>query len=732
VWVYEVWYNMPGYVIAAVVLTLGVVGIAGLILRRWWHGMVFTALITIALPLLRGLPVTELSVIWWQLRDLFIVLAVSFSAVYGFRRFVGWGVQTPQRAAVLFAVIAAVPIIVVSLATWAPSVTPSLVVEAVQAGRDAIAPACSASNTRSVAVPPLPTFDDAPMSDQPLPPVTAAAFANTPSVYQGKALDHFIGPYKSLRLPAMRDFKWPDYGLEDGPNITVPIVVGELGEVLAAGPLSEADAAHTEALRIARRWTFRPFRIGGKPSRVHTEFDLPVGPPDTRQRRHTAFPQIRDWDSVSIRLTGPDNTWGDQAYDLEIRGDGAVTYFGYRHVVVLGRHCAMIARDDVRKLVEAFKRAEFFSLDDGLPGDERFDSSISIYFDGHSKSVTYNNGAILLRGEPDAVLGLPILVRQTAHVQRWTSGNELTVPSLIAENWDFSRSDYANRTMVCNAAMRYGADAETVRALLTTGAPVSTERTTFSEEPLEAALFAENAELARVLLSANVRWTPDQLSQALVLAAGLGDVPLVDVLVKRGAQVDWRRGGKTALMTAAEVGAARVVEHLLRSGASTAPVDSDGRTALHLAVAGRIPDRSVGPDGRATESWDGKSKLRIPAGEDVRRVVELLLDAKADLNARDKNGATPLFGAWTYGEDVAPALIARGADVNARNGRQETPLMLCRSPKVTLTLLEAGADPYARDREQKTALDHARSRDGGADVAAVLERWMARHPARRR
>jgi hypothetical protein len=96
VWVYEVWYNLPGYMISAVALTLAVVGIAGLILRRWWHGLVFAALNTVALPLLRGRSPAELLEMW-QLRDLFIVLAVWFSAVYGLRRFVGWDVQTPQR-----------------------------------------------------------------------------------------------------------------------------------------------------------------------------------------------------------------------------------------------------------------------------------------------------------------------------------------------------------------------------------------------------------------------------------------------------------------------------------------------------------------------------------------------------------------------------------------------------------------------------------------------------------
>jgi uncharacterized protein len=735
-WVYEVWYNLPAHMTLGALLTLAVVAVAGLALMRWWHGLLFVAIITVALPLLSGLSLLD----WmqmWQMRELFLILLVWFSAFYGFRRLVLWSVRTPQRAAGLLAGVAAVLAGVVSLATLAPLQTPSLIVEMVQAGRDALSPACSPINTRYVPVPPLPAFDDTPTSDAPLPLTTTAAFADVPSVHEGKVWDHFIGPYKSIRTPAMRDFKWPEHGLDRSPSVRVPLVVGELGQVLAAGPITDPSVFHDEAFRIAKRWKFQPFRIGGKPSRARLTIDIPMGRPETGATRHAAFPAVKDWDSLAIRLSGSDHDseWGQKIYDLTIRGDGSVTYFGYRGVVVLGRHCAVIARDDVRRLVDAFRQAGFFSLDNDIPPNaERYGRSmISVSFDGRTKSVAYNNTAILLRGRPDAVMGLPILVRQAAYTQRWTSGNEFTVPSLIAENWDFSRGDYANRSLVLNAATYYPADAETVRALIAAGAPVSTETSnTFGTGALEAALQSGNVALARVLLSANVRWPRDQLSGALVYAAGLGDVSLVDELVKRGAQFDGSKSrGKTALMTAAELGTARVVERLLRAGANPASADPDGRTALHFAVAGRKPDRVIGPDGKAVQQWDGKSELRIPAGEDVRRVVELLLDARADVNARDKNGATPLISAWTYGEDAAPVLIARGADVNAQDTRHgETALMICRNPKVTQLLLDAGADPYMKDRAQKTALDYARARSDGANVAAVLQVWMTRHPPR--
>jgi ankyrin repeat protein len=54
-------------------------------------------------------------------------------------------------------------------------------------------------------------------------------------------------------------------------------------------------------------------------------------------------------------------------------------------------------------------------------------------------------------------------------------------------------------------------------------------------------------------------------------------------------------------------------------------------------------------------------------------VVEMLLDAGADVNARTGNlGFTALFP--THDIEVAEALVRRGADVNARNARGETVL----------------------------------------------------------
>ncbi len=65
----------------------------------------------------------------------------------------------------------------------------------------------------------------------------------------------------------------------------------------------------------------------------------------------------------------------------------------------------------------------------------------------------------------------------------------------------------------------------------------------------------------------------------------------------------------------------------------------------------------------------GQTPLHLAAN---RAVAQALLDAKADIEARDSHGHTPLMWALESSHyDVVQLLIARGADVNAKdeNGR---------------------------------------------------------------
>ena len=80
------------------------------------------------------------------------------------------------------------------------------------------------------------------------------------------------------------------------------------------------------------------------------------------------------------------------------------------------------------------------------------------------------------------------------------------------------------------------------------------------------------------------------------------------------------------------------------------------------------------------------------------------------MNARNESDSTPLHGAIFLNENpVVAALIKAGADVNAQNEKGWSPLHVAvaynKKPAVITALLEAGANPKARDYEGKTAFD---------------------------
>lgn len=135
------------------------------------------------------------------------------------------------------------------------------------------------------------------------------------------------------------------------------------------------------------------------------------------------------------------------------------------------------------------------------------------------------------------------------------------------------------------------------------------------------------------------------MNTELLDAVMAGDLTQVARVLKNGADVNAaNEEGTTALMLAAGLGKLDLVEHLIKSGATVDATDARGWTALMKALFNYEMNRGF-PD-----------------------VVQALIDAGANIEHQITYGTRPLMLAAGYGEaGVVDVLLAAGADVNAKN-----------------------------------------------------------------
>lgn len=149
------------------------------------------------------------------------------------------------------------------------------------------------------------------------------------------------------------------------------------------------------------------------------------------------------------------------------------------------------------------------------------------------------------------------------------------------------------------------------------------------------------------------------------------DAGRVIALMNQGVDVNSRdKSGQPALNVAMREHSPKVAEILVNApGIDVNALNAVGESSLMLAaIKGDVPDAMLLLDHGADVNKAGWSPLHYAATGPSTRLVGMLLDRGAKIDALSPNGTTPLLMAAHYGpEDSVYLLVARGADLNHKN-----------------------------------------------------------------
>ena len=262
--------------------------------------------------------------------------------------------------------------------------------------------------------------------------------------------------------------------------------------------------------------------------------------------------------------------------------------------------------------------------------------------------------------------------------------------------------------------------------------------------PLIQAVEKNNPQKIKTILASSKISSKD-ITDAFTKAVELGNAQIVKDLIAVGADVEAQnKYGYTPLSVASKKGQMEIVQILLDAGADITAQNKNGtcalseaskngqiRTVKMLLLKGvRDSQKDAALEAAASSDTYGCKEIveiLVKAGASAKntnalfkmnkgynsdeKIVEQLLTAKADPNAKTEGGKTLLMnaaGAWGANPEILKKLLDAGADVNAKDDEGNTALIYTikryLNPKNVKVLLEAGADPNVTDNEGNTPL----------------------------
>lgn len=521
-----------------------------------------------------------------------------------------------------------------------------------------------------------------------------------PSYDYDIALQHEIKPHRRTI---------PLEGVSPGFNqLRLTLTVSPTGDVVDA----EASGNH-KTLKFwpqlqgeVRQWKFTPFEENGKAVTAEIEEYMDLVPPERLPKNHVPAPALRPSSKIMITLQRTGCFGSCPSYIVTVSTDGIV-FDGRGYVVASGKHTDKVDVEVVRNLAKDFSAADFYSMDSSYRASVTDNPTyiLSIAIDGHTKEVEDYVGSWV--GMPAVITGLEDEVDTFAHTERWIEGSDGLVQALQEEKFVFQSFDA--QVMLKEAASR--GRTSTVREFLEAGVPLEPLPAPKPTEPYMAVPIEDvgwlnaassHPEALQILIDAGAsKHDQNDKDLALAGAARSGNLEAAQALIAYGANpnadlseltVTESGGGMTmqgqgagsVLVYAAESGNPEMVREILRYHPKLEARDHQGRTAMFAAVQYRYTD------------VDG---ARV-------KCVDLLAQAGANVNARDNDENTPLHE--TFLTDVEKELLKLGADVNARNKDGETPIFTTVDDNAIPLFIEHGADLTIRNNKGETVLEAAR------------------------
>ncbi|XP_025052127.1 ankyrin repeat domain-containing protein 24 [Alligator sinensis] len=218
--------------------------------------------------------------------------------------------------------------------------------------------------------------------------------------------------------------------------------------------------------------------------------------------------------------------------------------------------------------------------------------------------------------------------------------------------------------------------------------------------------------------------------EKLLQAVDYNDAERVTTLLVRKGLIPTKLDseGKSAFHLAATRGNVDCLEVMLAHGVDAMTKDSSGYNALHLSAKHGHPQcvskllQAFCPVD-VTDSC-GRTALHHAAVSGCISCSEILCDFKASLNIRDKDGSTPLLlAAKMSHSELCRYLLHRGASVNSRDQQGRTALMLaCEhgSVETVEVLIHAGARVTTVDAMGHDAI-HYSTATGNALIQHYLQ-----------